>query len=71
MPATAAPVRPTLLFAPGWAFDASFWTPLANAWADWPQAIADAGYFGPAHTPAPAGPPGLPWRALVVLGDAA
>ncbi|MCV6804916.1 alpha/beta hydrolase, partial [Achromobacter ruhlandii] len=55
MPA-AAPVRPTLLFVHGWAFDAAFWGPLAAALAEWPQAVADAGYFGPGRTPAPAGP---------------
>ncbi|WZB76845.1 hypothetical protein WJ972_16070 [Achromobacter insuavis] len=55
MPAAAA-VRPTLLFVHGWAFDAAFWAPLAAALADWPQAVVDAGYFGPARMPAPAGP---------------
>ncbi|WP_367644010.1 alpha/beta fold hydrolase, partial [Achromobacter ruhlandii] len=71
MPA-AAPVRPTLLFVHGWAFDAAFWGPLAGALADWPQAVADAGYFGPAHTPAPAGPVlaiGHSLGALRLLGE--
>lgn len=39
--------RPTLLFVHGWAFDASFWAPLRAALDDWPQAVFDAGYFGP------------------------
>lgn len=39
-------LRPTLLFVHGWAFDASVWTPLRAALADWPHAVADAGYFG-------------------------
>lgn len=67
-----APVRPTLLFVHGWAFDAAFWGPLAAALADWPQAVADAGYFGPAHTPAPAGPVlaiGHSLGALRLLGE--
>lgn len=72
MPA-AAPSRPTLLFVHGWAFDAAFWAPLAAALADWPQAVADAGYFGPAADPAPAGPVlaiGHSLGALRLLGDA-
>ncbi|CAB3733645.1 alpha/beta fold hydrolase [Achromobacter kerstersii] len=39
-------LRPTLLFVHGWAFDASVWTQLRAALADWPHAVADAGYFG-------------------------
>ncbi|MGO4399688.1 alpha/beta fold hydrolase [Achromobacter sp. PAB15] len=39
-------LRPTLLFIHGWAFDASVWTQLRAALADWPHAVADAGYFG-------------------------
>lgn len=39
-------LRPTLLFVHGWAFDASVWTPLRAELADWPHAVADAGYFG-------------------------
>ena len=31
MPALDCPIRPTLLFVHGWAFDAAFWTPLAAA----------------------------------------
>lgn len=72
MPAAAPSVRPTLLFVHGWAFDAAFWAPLAAALADWPQAVADAGYFGPAHTPAPAGPVlaiGHSLGALRLLGE--
>ncbi|KAA5926448.1 alpha/beta fold hydrolase [Achromobacter xylosoxidans] len=71
MPA-AAPVLPTLLFVHGWAFDAAFWGPLAAALADWPQAVANAGYFGPPHTPAPAGPVlaiGHSLGALRLLGE--
>lgn len=49
-------VRPTLLFAHGWAFDASVWAPLRAELADWPQAVDDAGYFGPAQAPALEGP---------------
>ncbi|MEN5163074.1 alpha/beta hydrolase [Achromobacter kerstersii] len=41
-------LRPTLLFVHGWAFDASVWTQLRAALADWPHAVADAGYFGAA-----------------------
>lgn len=48
--------RPTLLFVHGWAFDASVWAPLRAELADWPQAAADAGYFGAAHAPAIDGP---------------
>lgn len=54
LPAPAA--RPTLLFVHGWAFDASFWAPLRAELGDWPQAVSDAGYFGPARDPAVAGP---------------
>lgn len=71
MPA-ADSLRPTLLFAHGWAFDATFWAPLAAALADWPQAVADAGYFGPPHTPAPDGPVlaiGHSLGALRLLGE--
>ena len=50
------PVRPTLLFVHGWAFDASVWAPLRAELRDWPQAAADAGYFGPAHLPTIDGP---------------
>jgi pimeloyl-[acyl-carrier protein] methyl ester esterase len=39
-------LRPTLLFVHGWAFDASVWTQLRAELADWPHAVADAGYFG-------------------------
>lgn len=49
-------VRPTLLFVHGWAFDASVWTPLRAELRDWPHAVANAGYFGPAHTPKIEGP---------------
>lgn len=52
----APAIRPTLLFVHGWAYDAAFWTPLAAALGDWPQATFDAGYFGPARTPRPDGP---------------
>ncbi|MEN4920928.1 alpha/beta hydrolase [Achromobacter spanius] len=51
-----APARPTLLFVHGWAFDAAFWTPLRAELADWPQAVSDAGYFGPPRHPELAGP---------------
>lgn len=54
LPAPAA--RPTLLFVHGWAFDASFWAPLRAELADWPQAVSEAGYFGPARDPEVAGP---------------
>ncbi|SSW68802.1 alpha/beta fold hydrolase [Achromobacter agilis] len=54
MPA-AAP-RPTLLFVHGWAFDASVWAPLRAELDGWPQAVFDAGYFGPAREPDIAGP---------------
>lgn len=50
------PARPTLLFVHGWAFDASVWTALRAELSDWPQAAADAGYFGPAQAPAIEGP---------------
>ncbi len=73
MPALDFPIRPTLLFVHGWAFDAAFWAPLAAALADWPQAVADAGYFGPAHAPTLAGPVlaiGHSFGALQLLGDA-
>lgn len=55
-PGADSPVRPTMHFVHGWAFDAAFWDPLRAALADWPQAACDAGYFGPAHEPATAGP---------------
>lgn len=48
--------RPTLLFVHGWAFDASVWAPLRAELEDWPQAVFDAGYFGPAQEPVLAGP---------------
>jgi pimeloyl-[acyl-carrier protein] methyl ester esterase len=48
--------RPTLLFVHGWAFDASVWTRLRAELDDWPQAVFDAGYFGPARDPGIAGP---------------
>ncbi|MFD4839259.1 alpha/beta fold hydrolase [Achromobacter sp. NPDC058515] len=51
-----APARPTLLFVHGWAFDASVWTALRAELSDWPQAVADAGYFGPAEVPPIDGP---------------
>lgn len=54
-PATLA-ARPTLLFVHGWAFDASVWTALRAELSDWPHAVADAGYFGPAQAPATDGP---------------
>lgn len=47
-----SPTRPTLLFVHGWAFDASVWTPLRAELGDWPHAVADAGYFGAAQSPA-------------------
>ncbi|EHK63054.1 alpha/beta fold hydrolase [Achromobacter arsenitoxydans] len=53
---TARVSTPTLLFVHGWAFDATFWTPLRAELADWPQAVFDAGYFGPARHPDVAGP---------------
>lgn len=46
--------RPSLLFVHGWAFDASVWTPLRAELGDWPHAVADAGYFGAAQSPATA-----------------
>lgn len=49
-------VRPTLLFVHGWAFDASVWAPLRAELGDWPHAVADAGYFGPAQAPKIDGP---------------
>ncbi|WP_422393618.1 alpha/beta fold hydrolase [Achromobacter veterisilvae] len=53
----AAPAaRPTLLFVHGWAFDASVWAPLRAELRNWPQAVFDAGYFGPAQEPDLAGP---------------
>lgn len=55
-PAPVPAVRPTLLFVHGWAFDASVWTPLRAELRDWPQAVFDAGYFGPAREPGIAGP---------------
>ncbi|MFF7055514.1 alpha/beta fold hydrolase [Achromobacter spanius] len=48
------PTRPTLLFVHGWAFDATVWTPLRAELGDWPHAVADAGYFGAAQSPAAA-----------------
>ena len=48
------PTRPTLLFVHGWAFDATVWTPLRAELGDWPHAVADAGYFGAAQSPATA-----------------
>ena len=54
--ARALPARPTLLFVHGWAFDASVWAPLRAELRDWPHAVADAGYFGPAHFPTTNGP---------------
>ncbi len=48
--------RPTLLFVHGWAFDATVWAPLRAELQDSPQAVFDAGYFGPAREPALAGP---------------
>ncbi|CAB3637854.1 alpha/beta fold hydrolase [Achromobacter pestifer] len=48
--------RPTLLFVHGWAFDASVWAPLRAELMDWPHAVADAGYFGPAQIPKIDGP---------------
>jgi pimeloyl-[acyl-carrier protein] methyl ester esterase len=45
-----------LLFLHGWAYDASFWTPLREQLADWPQAAWDAGYFGTPAAPMPRGP---------------
>lgn len=47
-------MTPTLLFVHGWAFDASVWTPLRAELGAWPQAVADAGYFGAAQSPAAA-----------------
>ncbi|KNY12621.1 biotin synthase [Achromobacter piechaudii] len=47
-------MTPTLLFVHGWAFDASVWTPLRAELGVWPQAAADAGYFGAAQSPAAA-----------------
>lgn len=40
-----------LLFAHGWGFDASFWSPLAELLADWPAQIDDRGYFGKPAAP--------------------
>lgn len=54
MQATAA--RPTLLFVHGWAFDASVWAPLRAGLQEWPQAVFDAGYFGPGQEPDTNGP---------------
>ncbi|WP_447920788.1 alpha/beta fold hydrolase [Achromobacter aegrifaciens] len=48
--------RPTLLFVHGWAFDASVWAPLRDELQEWPQAVFDAGYFGPAQEPGINGP---------------
>ncbi|AZY49826.1 alpha/beta fold hydrolase [Bordetella avium] len=46
--------RPTLYFVHGWACDAHFWDSLRARLHDWPQTVADAGYFGaPAETPPP------------------
>jgi pimeloyl-[acyl-carrier protein] methyl ester esterase len=56
VPMQAGMPRPTLLFVHGWAFDASVWAPLRAGLEDWPQAVFDAGYFGPAQAPAMAGP---------------
>ena len=49
-------IRPTMLFVHGWAFDPAFWDPLRAALPEWPQAVCDAGYFGPAQEPALTGP---------------
>lgn len=45
-------IRPTLVFQHGWAFDASFWTPLRDALSAWPQQTLDRGYFADAATAA-------------------
>jgi pimeloyl-[acyl-carrier protein] methyl ester esterase len=54
--ALTTPSRPTLLFLHGWAYDASFWTPLRELLAEWPQAAWEAGYFGAPAAPMPRGP---------------
>ncbi|GAA4325658.1 alpha/beta hydrolase [Pigmentiphaga soli] len=51
-----APSRPTLLFEHGWAFDGSLWDALRPHLADWPQVVADAGYFGAPGPARPGGP---------------
>ncbi|KGE00282.1 biotin synthase [Achromobacter sp. RTa] len=55
-PVPAPPARPTLLFVHGWAFDASVWTTLRAELDDWPQAVFDAGYFGPEQEAHVSGP---------------
>ncbi|MBO9723007.1 MAG: alpha/beta hydrolase [Novosphingobium sp.] len=45
-----------LLFAHGWGFDRSFWTPLADLLADLPLEIDDRGYFGSPEVVAMDGP---------------
>ncbi len=45
-----------LLFAHGWGFDGSVWTPLSRLLADLPQAIDDRGYFGSARIMSVDGP---------------
>ncbi|WP_373979728.1 alpha/beta hydrolase [Achromobacter sp. JD417] len=49
-------IRPTMLFVHGWAFDSAFWDPLRAALPEWPQAVCDAGYFGPVQEPHLTGP---------------
>lgn len=48
--------RPTLYFVHGWACDASIWDRLRAQLQDWPQAVAEAGYFGAPPQAVPAGP---------------
>jgi pimeloyl-[acyl-carrier protein] methyl ester esterase len=45
-----------LLFAHGWGFDRSFWTPLADLLPDLPLEIDDRGYFGSPEAVAMDGP---------------
>lgn len=52
----AMDARPVLWFMHGWAFDRSLWDALREQLADWPHAVADAGYFGEPAWPATAGP---------------
>lgn len=48
--------RPTLYFVHGWGCDARIWQPLRERLADWPQSVAEAGYFGASCAAAPDGP---------------
>jgi len=45
-----------LLFAHGWGFDRTFWTPLADLLTDLPLEIDDRGYFGTPKTVVVGGP---------------